>query len=79
MRYKDDQSLQGYKLAEQSSDDMLLLTAVLGVVIGFVIAYLGKRGKQLWMLVWGIGLVVASIYLGLVTYFELPALLFLES
>lgn len=75
MRYKDDQTLEGYKLAQHSSDDMLLLTAVLGVLVGFALTYMGKRGKQLWMLVWGIGLILASIYMGVVTYFELPALL----
>lgn len=75
MRYKDDQTLEGYKLAQHSSDDMLLLTAVLGVLVGFILSYMGKRGKQLWMLVWGIGLILASIYMGVVTYFELPALL----
>lgn len=74
MRYKDDQTLEGYKLAQHSSDDMLLLTAVLGVLVGFALSYMGKRGKQLWMLVWGIGLILASIYMGVVTYFELPAL-----
>lgn len=74
MRYKEDQTLEGYKLAQHSSDDMLLLTAVLGVLVGFALSYMGKRGKQLWMLVWGIGLILASIYMGVVTYFELPAL-----
>ena len=72
MRYKDDQALEGYKLAQHSSDDMLLLTAVLGVLIGFILSYMGKRGNQLWMLVWGIGLIIASIYMGVVTYFNLP-------
>ena len=75
MRYKDDQTGEAYRLAQHSSDDMLLLTAVLGVFIGFALTYMGKRGKQLWMFVWGIGLILASIYMGVVTYFELPALL----
>jgi hypothetical protein len=75
VRYKDDQTLEGYKLAQHASDDMLLLTAVLGVFVGFALIYMGKRGRQLWMLVWGIGLILASIYMGVVTYFELPALL----
>ena len=49
---------------------MLLLTAVLGVLIGIVLAVMGKKGKQLWMLVWGIGLVFCSIYLGISIAFD---------
>ncbi|MFT5608545.1 MAG: hypothetical protein ACI9PZ_002359 [Parvicella sp.] len=75
MRYKDDQALEGYRLSQHASDDMLLLTAVLGVFIGLALIYMGKRGRQLWMFVWGIGLILASAYMGVVTYFELPALL----
>lgn len=53
------------QLAVHSSDDMLLVTAVLGILIGLVLTYLGRRGKQMWMWVWGIGLILCSIYLGL--------------
>jgi len=54
-----------------ASDDMLLLTAVMGFFIGLILAFMGKKGKQLWMLVWGIGLVFCSIYLGLSMAFGL--------
>ena len=67
-RYREDEALEGYKMAQHASDDMLLFTAVIAVVIGVIIAYIGKRGKQLWMLVWGIGLVVASLAMGIVTW-----------
>ncbi|MEM7359478.1 MAG: hypothetical protein AAF431_10295 [Pseudomonadota bacterium] len=69
-RYREDESLEGYKMAQHASDDMLLFTAVIAVVIGLIISYIGKRGKQLWMLVWGIGLVVVSIAMGVVTWLQ---------
>ncbi|MFT7526982.1 MAG: putative alpha/beta hydrolase [Arenicella sp.] len=72
LRYKDDQTLEGYKLGQHARDDMLLLTAVLGVFVGFALTYMGKRGRQLWMFVWGIGLILASIYMGVVPYSLVP-------
>jgi len=68
MRYREGEELP---LTQFASDDMLLLTAAMGIVIGIILASLGKFGKQLWMLVWGIGLVIVSIYLGISIWFEL--------
>jgi len=68
MRYREGEELP---LTQFASDDMLLLTAVLGIVIGIILTVLGKFGKQLWMFVWGIGLVVLSIYLGISIWLEL--------
>jgi hypothetical protein len=76
MRYKEGEILEGYRLTQEASYDMLVLTAFLGILIGIIITSMGKVGKQLWMLVWGLGLVVASLYLGIITYFDLPALIF---
>jgi len=42
---------------------MLLFTAFLSVIIGSVLIYLGKRGKQLWMVVWSIGLIGMSLFM----------------
>jgi hypothetical protein len=64
MRYREGESLP---LASSASDDMLLLTAVLGVLIGLILTYMGRRGKQLWMAVWGVGLVLISIAMGVIT------------
>ena len=58
-------------LTQFASDDMLILTSVMGIVIGLILTVLGKFGKQLWMRVWGIGLVIVSIYLGVSIWFEL--------
>lgn len=68
MRYREGEALP---LTQYASDDMLLLTAAMGIVIGIILSLLGKFGQQLWMLVWGIGLVIASIYLGISIWFEL--------
>lgn len=70
MRYKEGE-IPKQQLAVHASDDMLLLTAVLGTIIGLILSYLGRRGNQLWMVVWGIGLVICSIYLGLSMAFGL--------
>lgn len=56
--------------AKHASDDMLMLTAFLGILIGIAISVLGKYGKQLWMFVWGIGLVLCSAYLGVTIKFD---------
>ena len=71
MRYADGEAVPADQLASHASDDMLLLTAVLGVIIGIVLTWLGRFGKQMWMVVWGIGLVGMSIYMGLVTWSNL--------
>lgn len=65
MRYKDGEVIiPKEQMAIHSSDDMLLLTAVLGILIGLALTFLGGKGKQMWMWVWGIGLMLCSIYLG---------------
>ena len=56
--------------AKHAGDGMLMVTAFLGVLIGVILTYLAKRGKIMWMLVWGIGLIAISIFLGCATYFE---------
>lgn len=68
MRYKEG-DIPKEQMAVHASDDMLLLTAVLGVLIGIVLTIIGRKGKQMWMWVWGIGLVICSVYLGVSLYF----------
>jgi len=69
MRYKASDPIPDEipkdQLALHASDDMLILTSVLGVLIGVALGYLGRKGKQMWMWVWGIGLILISLYLGL--------------
>ena len=63
MRYSDD--IPREQLAMHASDNMLLFTAVLAVVIGIILVILGRKGKQLWMVVWSIGLIICSISMGI--------------
>lgn len=58
------------ELPMHSVDGMLLLTAVIGVFVGIALIFLGRKGKQLWMWVWGIALVGFSIYMGGDIYFK---------
>jgi len=68
MRYKTIE-VPPEQLASSSSDEMLLLTAVLGTLIGLFLVILGKKGKQLWMWIWDYGLVLSSVYLGVTMHF----------
>ncbi len=70
MRYREGE-IPKEQLAVHASDDMLILTAVLGVLIGIVLFILGRMGKQMWMWVWGIGLIICSVYLGISMYFDI--------
>lgn len=44
-----------------ATDDMLLLTVVIGLVVGIVLIGLARLGRQMWLMVWSVGLVLASI------------------
>lgn len=70
MRYREGE-IPKEQLAVHASDDMLLLTAVMGTLIGLVLTVLGRKGQQMWMWVWGIGLVFCSIYLGISIGFDI--------
>lgn len=56
------------ELPMHSADEMLLFTAVIGVFVGIALFIMGRKGRQLWMWVWGIALVGFSIYMGVVIY-----------
>ena len=45
----------------QATDDMLLLTMIFSLVIGVVLIWLARRGRQMWLMVWSVGLVIASV------------------
>ncbi|MEM7193309.1 MAG: hypothetical protein AAF402_00070 [Pseudomonadota bacterium] len=62
MRYKDGE-IPPEILAINASNDMLLFTAVISMMIGIVFFFFGRRGKQLWIWTWGIGLILCSLYL----------------
>lgn len=43
------------------SGEMLIFAVVLGLLIGVTLFVLGWRGRQLWLTVWGCGLVLSSL------------------
>jgi len=59
MRYSEN--IPAEQLTVNASDDMLLFTAALSILIGIILTYLGHRGRQLWMVTWSIGLIICSI------------------
>ena len=70
MRYKENIEIPKEQLTSHASDDMLILTGIMGFFIGLVLFYLGRKGKQMYLWVWGAGLVVFSIYLSVSIYFD---------
>jgi hypothetical protein len=57
-----------YRIGETSkqvgppiSGEMLVFAVVLGLLIGVVLFDLGRRGRIMWLTVWGGGLVLVSI------------------
>jgi len=62
MRYPDN--IPAEQLTVNASDNMLLFTAALSILIGIILTYLGHRGRQLWMVTWSIGLIICSILMG---------------
>ena len=59
MRYRigEDPVLGAYA----TTDDFIVLSAVIGLVAGAFLTWLGWRGRQIWLTVWCAGLVIASI------------------
>lgn len=45
----------------QATDDMLLFTMVISLIIGVVLMWLARHGRQMWLMAWSVGLVVASV------------------
>jgi hypothetical protein len=72
MRYSED--IPHEELSKYASDDMLLFTAFISIFVSFALLYMGIKGKQLWMIPWGIGLFFVSIVMGTAIYFEVDYL-----
>lgn len=62
MRYLED--IPPEQLTVNASDGMLLFTAVLAIVIGCVLIWLGNKGKQMWLVWWSAGLIICSAGMG---------------
>lgn len=42
-------------------NNILMFTAVIGLIIGIIFVFGGRYGKQIWIIFWGTGLVIVSI------------------
>ena len=65
MRYKEGQEIPTEQLAAHASDDMLILTAIMGFFIGFILVYLGRKGKQMYLWVCGAGFASIDLVISL--------------
>lgn len=69
MRYRESQDgdilVPEHELTSNASDGMLLLTAVLGFLIAIIFIIGGWKGRQMWIWVWGIGLLLVSAHMGI--------------
>ncbi len=72
MRYSEN--IPREELSKYASDDMLLFTAFISIFVSFVLVYMGIKGKQMWMIPWGVGLFFVSIFMGVAIHFELDYL-----
>lgn len=70
MRYKENDIIPPEQLASHASNDMLILTGIIGFFVGLILYYLGRKGKQMYLWVWGIGLSVFSIYLSITIWLD---------
>ncbi len=59
MRYRIGEELQ--QSGPPISGGVLVFAVVLGLIIGVTLCVLGWRGRQMWLTVWGGGLVLASV------------------
>lgn len=60
MRYREGMEIEQQPKA-QVYDGMLVTTALLGLTIALILTWLGTRGRQRWLQIWGGGLVFASL------------------
>lgn len=59
MRYRIGEELQ--HVGPPISAETLIFAVVLGLLVGVSLFGLGLRGRQMWLTVWGGGLVVVSV------------------
>ncbi|MEJ2141610.1 MAG: hypothetical protein P8Y24_04525 [Gammaproteobacteria bacterium] len=68
MRYREGQEIPD-NIEPHIGDASMAFTAVLGLFIGIVLTILARKGRIMWLTVWGAVLVIISIiylaYLGL--------------
>lgn len=61
MRYREGTELEQLYSQSEGLLNMLLFTVVIGLLVGVILVVLGLKGRQIWLVFWGGGLVIASI------------------
>lgn len=64
------------QLAMHASDNMLIFTSIIAFFIAMALIYLGKKGNQMYMWTWGIGLAIISAYLGISIWLDWTAFVY---
>ena len=72
MTYPED--IPREQLSKYASDDMLIFTSFIAIFVGISLLYMDIKGKQLWMILWSIGLIMLSVMMGVTIYFEIDYL-----
>jgi len=66
MRYREGQPPDPSNPYTEGMHGTLMFTVGIALVVGFVLLYIGWKGKKLWLTAWSVGLIVCSlIYIGL--------------
>ena len=58
MRYRDTGNYQN--LGVPVDDNLVFFSIILGIVIGVVFVVFGWKVKRYWMVIWGVGLILAA-------------------
>ncbi len=61
MRYRDGSAPDLANPYTESMHASLMLSVVLGLIVGAILLLLGLKGKKLWLICWSIGLMLCSI------------------
>ena len=59
MRYRDTGDYQNSGVPVD--DDLDFYSILLGIILGVGFVYFGLRVKRYWLVIWGVGLVLASL------------------
>jgi len=63
MRYREENFVNQVEgvIEPIIGNNVLMITAILGLLIGIIFIFGGRYGKQMWIIFWGLGLIIASI------------------
>jgi hypothetical protein len=62
MRYRVGE--EAATAALNSTHHSLVLTVVMSLIVGIVLVWLGRHGRQMWLIAWSWGLILCSIAYG---------------